>query len=316
MVSKLYELIKNGYEIDKKEAIELLNLKTCELTKYANKLRNYFLGNQFDTCSIINGKSGRCSEDCKFCSQSSFHETDIEIYPLLETQKFIQDAKYHFEKGVKRYSIVTSGKKLNKEELDKICNSYKEIGKNVDIKICASHGLLSENELKKLRKSGVKRYHNNLETSRNFFNKICTTHTYDEKIETIKAAQRAGLEVCSGGILGLGETFIDRIDMAFELRDLNIKSIPINVLNYIEGTSIKIKDQMTEDEVLKTIAIFRFINPKSFIRLAGGRNVLTNYGEHAFKSGANATITGDLLTTCGNSIENDLNLVKSMGFEV
>lgn len=316
MVSKLYELIKNGYEIDKKEAIELLNLKTCELTKYANELRNYFLGNQFDTCSIINGKSGRCSEDCKFCSQSSFHETDIEIYPLLETQKFIQDAKYHFEKGVKRYSIVTSGKKLNKSELDKICNSYKEIGKNVDIKICASHGLLSENELKKLRKSGVKRYHNNLETSRNFFNKICTTHTYDEKIETIKAAQRAGLEVCSGGILGLGETFIDRIDMAFELRDLNIKSIPINVLNYIKGTSIKIKDQITEDEVLKTIAIFRFINPKSFIRLAGGRNVLTNYGEQAFKSGANATITGDLLTTCGNSIENDLHLVKSMGFEL
>lgn len=316
MVSKLYELIKNGYEIDKKEAIELLNLKTCELAKYANELRNYFLGNQFDTCSIINGKSGRCSEDCKFCSQSSFHETDIEIYPLLETEKFIKDAKYHFEKGVKRYSIVTSGKKLNKLELDKICNSYKEIGKNVDIKICASHGLLNENELKKLKKSGVKRYHNNLETSRNFFNKICTTHTYDEKIETIKAAQRAELEVCSGGILGLGETFIDRIDMAFELRDLNIKSIPINVLNYIEGTSIKIKDQITEDEVLKTIAIFRFINPKSFIRLAGGRNVLTNYGEHAFKSGANATITGDLLTTCGNSIENDLNLVKSMGFEI
>ncbi|MDU7905476.1 MAG: biotin synthase BioB, partial [Peptostreptococcaceae bacterium] len=212
--------------------------------------------------------------------------------------------------------IVTSGKKLNKSELDKICNSYKEIGKNVYIKICASHGLLSENELKKLKKSGVKRYHNNLETSRNFFNKICTTHTYDEKIETIKAAQRAGLEVCSGGILGLGETFIDRIDMAFELRDLNIKSIPINVLNYIEGTSIKIKDQITEDEVLKTIAIFRFINPKSFIRLAGGRNVLTNYGEHAIKSGANATITGDLLTTCGNTISNDIEMIKSLGFKL
>ncbi|MGL5755580.1 MAG: biotin synthase BioB [Paraclostridium sp.] len=316
MLYRMCEMIKGGYKINKQEAIELLNYKTDELANCADNIRKYFLEKNFDTCSIVNGKSGKCSEDCKFCSQSAFHKTDIDIYPLLSQEQFLKDAKHHFEKGVKRYSIVTSGKKLNNIELKNICRSYNAIKNEVGIKVCASHGLLDKHELKQLKLSGVERYHNNLETSRNFFNKICTTHTYEDKIKTIKAAQNIGLEVCSGGIIGLGESEIDRIDMAFELRDLNIKSIPINILNYIEGTNIKLERPITEDDVLKTVAIFRFINPNSYIRLAGGRNLLTNYGELAFQSGANATITGDLLTTCGNNIDNDMKMIKSLGFDI
>lgn len=316
MIERIYELIKNGYEINKEEAKELLNYETKDLTKYANEIRKKFLGSEFDLCSIINGKSGRCSENCKFCAQSSHHDTDINIYSLLEEDKFLKDATYHFEKGVKRYSIVTSGKKLDEKDLDNVSKTYKSIKNKVGISICASHGLLNEYELKKLKLSGVERYHNNLETSRNFFKNICTTHTYDEKIETIKAAQNAGLEVCSGGIIGMGESYEDRIDMAFELRALNIKSIPLNVLNKINGTSIDVKEIISEDEFLKTLAIFRFINPKSYIRLAGGRNLLTDYGQLAFKSGANATITGDLLTTCGNNIKSDIKMITNLGFKL
>ncbi|MGL5717638.1 MAG: biotin synthase BioB [Paraclostridium sp.] len=316
MLEKICKLIKEGYEINKEEAKELLNYKTKDLSKYANEIREEFLGNNFDICSIVNGKSGRCSEDCKFCSQSSHHNTDISIYALLEEEEFLRDATYHFEKGVKRYSIVTSGKKLDKKDLDNISKTYKSIKNKVDISVCASHGLLSEEELKKLKLSGVERYHNNLETSRNFFKNICTTHTYDEKIEAIKAAQKVGLEVCSGGIIGMGESYEDRIDMAFELRDLNIKSIPLNVLNKIDGTSIDIKEPISEDEFLKTVAIFRCINPKSYIRLAGGRNLLTDYGALAFKGGCNATITGDLLTTCGNDIKSDIKMITDLGFKL
>lgn len=316
MIYKLVEDIKNGYLINKKEAIQLLEYDMEILLDCANDIRNYFLGDNFDLCSIVNGKSGKCSEDCKFCAQSSYHKTDIEVYPLKEIEEFVEDAKYHKDKGVQRYSIVTSGKRLSKYDIEKVAKSYKAIKEEVKIKTCASHGLLDEDDMKKLKIAGVERYHNNLETSRKYFENICTTHTYDEKIKTIKAAQNAGIEVCSGGIFGLGETEEDRIDMAIELRDLGIKSIPLNVLNYIEGTTISNVNPITEEEFLKSLAIFRFINPTSQIRLAGGRNLLTQYGILAFQGGANATITGDLLTTCGNGIDEDVKMIKSLGFKI
>lgn len=315
MLREMTNKIKSGYLINRKEAIKLLEYDFESLGKFANEIREYFLQNEFDICSIVNGKSGKCSEDCKFCAQSSYHTTDIEVYPLKDTDYFVEDAKYHKDKGIKRYSIVTSGKKLSNIEIDKIVNSYKSINKYVDIKTCASHGLLSKEDLRKLKEAGVKRYHNNLETSRNYFDNICTTHTYDEKIKTIKDAQNVGLEVCSGGIFGLGESEIDRIDMAFEIRNLGIKSIPLNVLDYIKGTKIDSKS-IKEDDFLKMVAIYRFINPSAQIRLAGGRNLLTNYGELAFKCGANATISGDLLTTCGNSIADDIKMIEKLGFEI
>lgn len=317
MIKQLVEKIKDGYLIGKEEALNLLkNYDYITLGKYANEIREHFLGNDFDLCSIVNGKSGHCSEDCKFCSQSAHHKTQIDKYPLMETEEFLKDAKYHQEKGVKRYSIVTSGKRLSKKEIDKVCESYKTINEKVSIKTCASHGLLDEEDLVKLKEAGVERYHNNLETSRSHFENICTTHTYEDKIQTIKAAQKAGLYVCSGGIMGLGESMEDRVEMALELRDLQVKSIPLNMLNYIEGTSIDNSKSITEEDFLKTVAMFRFVNPKAYIRLAGGRNLLTNFGELAFKGGVNATITGDLLTTCGNTIDKDVEMIKGLGFEL
>ena len=316
MIENLVKDIKNGYLISKEEAKKLLEYDLNILAKYANEIRIHFLGNKFDLCCIVNGKSGKCSEDCKFCAQSIHHKTNIDVYPLLSNDEFIADSKYNHDKGVKRYSIVTSGKRLSKKEVDKVCTIYKSIIENVGIKTCASHGLLDQEDMKKLKSAGVKRYHNNLETSRKYFDKICTTHTYDEKIETIKSAQNAGLEVCSGGIIGIGESEDDRIDMAFELRELNIKSIPLNMLNPIEGTEMECIDKISEEEFLKTVALFRFINPDSQIRLAGGRNLLTEFGKSAFEGGANATITGDMLTTCGSNIVNDIKMIKELGFEI
>ena len=163
---------------------------------------------------------------------------------------------------------------------------------------------------------GVKRYHHNLETSRNYYDKICRTHSYEERVKTIKNAKEAGLEVCSGGIIGLGETIIDRIDLAITLRELEIKSIPINILSAIKGTKLQHMTPLNEEEILRTIAVFRFINPEAKIRLAGGRYLLKNFGENAFKAGANATITGNLLTTCGNKIKDDKRLIENIGMRI
>lgn len=286
------------------------------LRNYAESIREQLCGNVFDLCSIINGKSGACSENCKYCAQSAHYSTRVETYPLLDAEVFIKDAKEHKAEGVLRYSIVTSGKRLSKKEVEDVAKIYKRMREECEIKLCASHGLLDEEDFTKLKEAGIVRYHNNLETSRNYFASICTTHTYEDKIKTIKAAQRVGLEVCSGGLFGIGETMEDRIDMAFELREMGVTSIPINVLVPIPGTPMEKMLPITEEEVLKSIAIYRFIYPTAFIRLAGGRMYLTDNGRLAFEGGANATITGNLLTTCGNTIQDDLKMLKTLGFEV
>ena len=267
-------------------------------------------------CTIINGKSGQCSENCKYCAQSLHFKTSVEEYSLLDSQAIFNYAKYNEEKGVLRYSIVTSGKRLSQNDLKTLCKAYRLINENLNISLCASHGLLSYDDFVKLKEAGVTRYHNNLETSRNFFPNICTTHSYDEKISTIKAAQKAGLEVCSGGILGLGETIEDRIDMALEIRNLGIKSIPVNILNPIKGTPLENNKILSNAEIKLTVAIFRFIIPYGAIRLAGGRGLLEDKGKSLFKSGANATITGDMLTTAGISINDDFNTIKELNYKV
>lgn len=193
---------------------------------------------------------------------------------------------------------------------------YKRLNDECNISLCASHGILDKESLMKLTEVGVKRYHHNLETSRSYYRKICTTHSYDERINTIKEAKKVGLEICSGGIIGLGESREDRIDMAIELRCLGVPSIPINALMAIKGTPLEKQESLSEEEILRTIAVFRFINPKANIRLAAGRSLLNNDGDRAFKAGANGTITGNLLTTCGNKICDDRRMIKSLGLKV
>ncbi|MPM55227.1 Biotin synthase [bioreactor metagenome] len=316
MLKNISKKILNKELINKHIALNLLQYDTEDLCKEANKIRKHFCGNEFDLCTIVNGKSGRCSEDCKFCAQSSHYKSEVENYKLLDTNSINKEAIYNYEKNVGRYSVVTSGKKLSLKEVDSLCDTYIEIRKSCKIKLCASGGLLTYEELCKLKEAGVTRYHNNLESSRRFFSQICTTHTYDEKIETIKAAKKAGLTVCSGGIMGLGENMEDRIDLAFTLRDLGITSVPINILNPIKGTPLENNKVLTLDEVRKIVAIYRFILPDAQLRLAGGRGLLQDKGLSVFSSGANAAITGDMLTTSGITIDEDMKIIEKLGYEV
>lgn len=309
------KILNENYHITKQEAISLIDTDLQELSLCAEKIKQKFCGNKFDMCSIVSGKSGKCSENCKFCAQSSHYKTSIKEYPLLDSQNIFKEAKHNADKKVKRFSIVTSGKKLSDTEIDSACQTYKDIKNKCDILLCASMGLLSYEQLVKLKQAGVTRYHCNLETSRRFFPSICSTHTYDDKINTINLAKKAGLEICSGGIFGLGETFEDRIDMFFDIYNLGIKSVPINVLNPIKGTPFENNKILSQEEINRTVAIARFILPDAFIRLAGGRLLFKDKGVSMFSSGANATITGDMLTTSGTSIDEDFNTIKKLGFE-
>jgi len=314
-IQDLKDDIISGKLISKEEAITLETAPLDELCKAANEIREFFCGNDIDLCTIINGKSGRCTEDCKFCAQSSSYDTNVPEYPLLNKSKIVEQAKYNKDHGVLRYSIVSSGKNISKNETEKVCESIKEIKEQTNISVCASFGLLSKSQLEKLKSVGVIRIHNNLETSRRYFSNVCTTHTYDEKISVIKNAKKIGLNICSGGIMGIGENMEDRIDMALTLRELGVNSIPINMLNPIKGTPYENNKVLTNDEMCRIVAIFRFILPKSFIRLAGGRNLLPDKGRKCLLSGANAILTGDFLTTPGFSIQEDMEMIKSLGFE-
>ncbi len=307
--------IIGGEKISRTEATELINAPLEELCKCADEIRKHFCKDGFDICTIINGKCGRCSEDCKFCAQSARYKTMIEEYPLLDTDEIVRQAKYNAERGVLRYSIVTSGKMLSDSDVDKVCESIKAIKSEVGIEVCVSFGLLGVEQFKKIKAAGASRVHCNLEASRNFFPSVCSTHTYDMKIETLKSARLAGLSICSGGIMGLGETMEDRIDMAFDLCELAVKSVPINFLNPIEGTPFEHNAPLSDDEKRRIVAIYRFILPDASIRLAGGRGLIADKGEGCFRSGANAAISGDMLTTSGITIETDMNMLKKLGFK-
>lgn len=316
IIDRLKSKVLNGEFITKTEALKLYDTDLNKLTSAANEIRKHFCGNSFDICTIINGKSGRCSENCKYCAQSASYKTSVTEYPLLSSKRIIEEAKYNDDKGVLRYSIVTSGKALSDKEIDSICETIKTIRKETNISVCVSLGLLNESQFSRLRSAGVTRIHNNLETSKNNFPNICTTHTFEDKISAIKAAKKAGLNVCSGGIMGLGETPEDLIDMALSIRELGLKSIPVNMLNPIPGTPYENNDILTAEDMCRIVAVYRFILPDSFIRLAGGRGLLSDKGRSCFLSGANAAISGDMLTTSGISIDNDMKMLKELGYKV
>lgn len=314
IVTDLKEKVLNGGLIDKSEAMQLWEVDYDELCSAANEIREKFCSNNFDICTIVNGKSGKCSENCKFCSQSSFYHTCAGEYPLLDKESIVKEAMNNAEQGMLRFSIVTSGRRLNDKEVDIMCDVIREIRKNTDISVCASFGLLNEEQYRKLKDAGVARIHNNIETSENNFPNVCTTHTFSDKINAIKAAQKAGLDICSGGIMGLGENNENRVDMAFTLRELNVKSIPVNMLNPIPGTPFENNKKLTEKDMCRICAVYRFILPDAFIRLAGGRGLMENKGRDCFLSGANAAISGNMLTTSGITFETDLALLKELNF--
>lgn len=316
-VSEMKDKVLKGEWIKRQEAIRLADEPLTELQEAAEEIRKAVCGNGFDICTIVNGKCGRCSEDCKYCAQSARYQTACgKTYPLLSTGELLAGAKHNENQGVLRYSIVTSGKRLSDLEVNQVCESIRKIKDETSIEVCVSFGLLDEEQFRKIKEAGASRVHCNLESSARYFPEICTTHTYEEKIETLKAAKRAGLSICSGGILGLGETMEDRIDMVLTARELGVKSIPVNLLNPIPGTPYEKRKPMSNEEACRCVAVFRFLIPDASIRLAGGRGLIGDKGEACFKSGANAAISGDMLTTAGITVEKDMEMIHRLGFEV
>lgn len=315
-IRTLRDEILAGRKISRQEAIWLYRQPLEELCGEADRLRRHFCSNGFDICTIMNAKSGRCSEDCRFCAQSAHSHTGAPEYPLLETEEIAAQARRSGEQGALRYSIVTSGRRLSDREVEQMCVAVRRIRRETGIAVCISFGLLNQEQYQKLKEAGVTRVHNNLETSRRNFPNICTTHSFDDKINAIRAAQAAGLSVCSGGIMGLGEMPEDRIDLAFTLRELGVRSVPVNMLNPIPGTPFVHNRRLTAEDMCRIVAVYRFILPDASIRLAGGRGLLPDKGRSCFESGANAAISGDMLTTSGITVGTDRKLLEELGYEV
>lgn len=309
--------VLGGEQIDRQEALRLYEEPLDRLREAAEEIRRKVCGDGFDLCTIVNAKCGRCSEDCKYCAQSAHYRTACEeSYPLLSTEELLAEARHNAHQGVLRYSIVTSGRRLSDAEVEQVCESIRRIRTETSIEVCVSLGLLEEAQFRRIREAGASRVHCNLETSARYFPSVCTTHTYEEKIRTLQAAKRAGLSVCSGGILGLGETVEDRIDMVLTARELGVKSIPVNLLNPIAGTPYEKNTPLTNEEACRCVALFRFLIPDASIRLAGGRGLIGDQGKACFQSGANAAISGDMLTTAGITVETDKEMLHMLGFEV
>ena len=320
-MGKALELAKeiiDGRRITRDDELSLfLDCDLKELCEGADLIREHFIGDKVDLCSIINGRSGRCPEDCKYCAQSAHNQTDCEVYDFLPEEQIVEMCKLNESEGVDRFSIVTAGRALTGEEFDKAIHAFETMHRECKIDLCASMGFLDEEQLHRLHEAGVTSYHHNIETSRRNFPNICTTHTYEQKVETLKKVKAEGMCACSGGIIGMGETWEDRLDMAVSLAELGIDSIPINALMPIKGTPLEDLPQLTEDEILRTIAFFRYINPAANIRLAAGRALLTGDGELAFQSGASATITGNMLTTAAcATIRSDRQMLESLHRDV
>ena len=288
----------------------------AELYAFANEVRKQHCSNRFDLCSIINARSGKCGENCKWCAQSGHHTTDICEYDLIDSKAAIDQALSNHKRGVHRFSFVTSGKAISTDNLDKLCVMYDLIKAQCDISLCASMGLLDKNGLQKLKDHGIVHYHCNVESSRSFFPQVCSSHSYDDKIATIKAAQEVGLKICSGGIIGMGETMQQRLEMAFELRTLGVLSIPVNVLMPIKGTALEYIAPLTDEEILVSMAMFRIINPAAYIRFAGGRVQFLHIQEQALRAGINASLVGDMLTTVGTDMEEDKRMFIGAGFDI
>ncbi len=303
--------------VSESEAMMLMDVPLEVLKNEAGRITEACASRKFDTCSIINGKSGRCPEDCKWCAQSRHYKARVTEYPLLSADKLLRAAELSRSKGIGRFSIVTSGRKLPPRDVEQLCESVRMLSERTDISLCLSAGLLSEPELETLREAGISRYHCNLESAPSYFGELCTTHSQKEKIDTLKAARRAGMEICSGGIIGMGETMEQRIELAVVLRETGVKSVPVNILAPIKGTPLENEPLISEEDVLRTIAIFRFILPDAALRFAGGRARLSKRTTlEAYRAGINASIMGDMLTTAGADMDADFALIRAAGYSL
>ncbi|MEA2069525.1 MAG: biotin synthase BioB, partial [Verrucomicrobiota bacterium] len=313
----LQQLIENaiaGNGCSAEEAIGLLRRDEGELFAGATQIREAHFGKTVQLCAIINAKSGKCDMDCAFCSQSGHASTEIEEYPFIPPAELARRIEATIENHDCRCSVVTSGGKLSGKELRSLFQTAKTVGA---APLCASLGRLSGEELTELKQAGITRFHHNLESSEAYYPEICSTQTWRQRLDTVKAAQAAGLDICSGGLFGLGETWEDRIDLALALRKLAVDSVPINFLYAHEGTALRDTPPMEAAEALRIIAAYRFLLPRATLRICGGRtHVLGDRQADLFAAGANGLMTGNYLTVGGSQYETDLAMIQHLGLQI
>ena len=319
LINNAVERIINGGTLTPEEAVQFANVEgslVYDLFRGATRIKDHFVGPEVHLCSIINAKSGRCSEDCAFCAQSAHHKTDAPVYPLVQEDRMVESARAAEASGSACFGIITSGTTVKGAELEQILAALRRIRKETTILPSCSLGIIDEETALKLKEAGMDTYHHNLETAESFFPSICTTHAYQEDVNTVRAVKKAGLKICSGGIFGLGESVAQRVEMAFTLKELDVDSVPINFLNPIEGTRMEGAANISAQECLKTIAIYRMILPDKRITVCGGREKnLRDLQSWIFFAGANGTMIGNYLTTMGRNIDVDLKMFSDLGLK-
>jgi len=319
-IGELGRRILGGGEISRDEARWLFSLESgadiFDLLSWANRLREHFKGNKVHLCSIVNVKAGGCSENCRFCSQSAAYQTSSPRYGLIEEEPVLAAAAEAKANGVTALGLVAAWRGLEEgPALDEICGRLEALKQSGQARPDASLGIItSQRVADRLKESGLECYNHNLESSSRYFPEVCTTHTYAERVQTIRHLKEAGIKICSGGILGMGETREDRLELAFALKELGVHIVPINILNPIEGTPFAEREPLAPLEILKSIACFRFILPRQEIMIAGGRTVnLRDAQSMIFMAGASALMVGNYLTTLNQSVEKDLQMLKDLG---
>jgi len=312
---EMTERVLEGGTITAAEGLKILTAQGSEYTQFmagAHRIKEQALGNRIDLCSIINAKSGRCAENCSFCAQSSHHQTETPVYGLKSCDEMVQGAIQAENEGNHCYGIVTSGTGVNAgEEFERIIEAIGRIARETSIAPSASLGILNEKSATALAEAGCVTYHHNLETARSFFPEICTTHNYEEDVATVRLAKQSGMQVCCGGIFGLGESLEQRVEMGLTLRELNVDSVPLNFLNPIPGTPLEKNDLLTPLDCLRIVTLYRYLLPQKRITVCGGREKnLRDFQSAIFMAGASGTMVGNYLTTTGRAHAEDLQMIK------
>jgi len=321
VIGLLEEKVLSGEAITYDEARELMALTGSAifaLLVAANAIKEHYVGDTVHLCSIVNAKSGKCPEDCGFCAQSAHHKTDVPVYSLISADEIVNSAKLAEENDSSCFGIVTSGRTVNEAgEFDAICDATRRIREETGVNPSASLGIITYEQALKLKEAGLVKYHHNIESSENFYKNVCTTRSYEDNLNTIRSVKRAGLKICSGVIFGLGEAASDRLDMAFTLSELDVDSVPINFLNPIKNTRFEANEPLSPLELLKSVALMRFIMPDKKISICGGREQnLRDLQSYMFLAGANGTMAGNYLTTQGRSKAEDVRMIHDLGLRV
>jgi len=319
-IRKIGDKALGGKNVSMKDVLPLLGAKgpdILDLAAVANRVREEFNGNKIDLCLLLNAKSGRCPEDCAFCAQSAHHKTEVPVYPLMDMNRIVEEAREAQRKGTGRFCLIASGRELNDKEFETILGALDRIRRETTLDLDCSLGTLSEERAESLKKVGVTRYNHNVETAESHFHKICSTHSFRDRVKTIEVLKELGFSICCGGIIGLGESPEQRLELAFSLRQLGIDCIPFNILNPRPGTPLEHSESIPPMEIIKTISLFRLVLPKGTIKIAGGREAnLRDLQSLALLAGANGLIVGNYLTTPGRNAEDDLTMIRDVGFQI